>query len=366
MRFHTFLQITIIAGFIVSSMIGQPITAQAMTKTQTYTCAIDLTRTDWASPIDAPNCNLTKFDPALGVLQQVTMHVSGAIRTEVGLENRDTAPQTITANVSAQVALKRPDTGNFAVILPAVAVSAPLGVYDGTTDYSGTSGTVRTNVMSSDADTITLTTPTDLAIFTSTQAGQAQQLALPGTAAGQSDYNASANYAGYVDTFASLTADVVYQYQSHDLGVVITAPTQITPNQNFNLDVAVNNLETEATTGETTLVISIPDSVNYVPTTIPDWTATVSGNQLTLVRSTPIPVGQNPPITLVFNTALTTGNLNFSSVIEGSQFDQNSTNNSVTKAVLVTTQDVVNSPVQTPTTTSNTSPLTTTIRTGGE
>ena len=297
--------------------------------TPSYSCTIPLTRTNWDSQITfgLSDCELTKFDQALGTLTQVNISMSGEIESEVGMENRDTAPQTITADVSAEIQFRRPDNSELTVILPTVSYSEDFPVFDGSNDFDGDSGTTIGGLQANDSQVLSLTGASDLLLFTNSAAGLSESVALRAIATGISNFNASANYSGAVDTFAAVSAQVSYQYTAHNLGLTLSLPDTYFTGEETNLSVNVINNESTPTVGTTTILIALPEDTTYVSVSNPNWNGVQSGNELTLTTSSPVPVdGQSFDISIIFGPE-SPQQPEIVGVISGSQLDYNPNNN---------------------------------------
>jgi hypothetical protein len=160
----------------------------------------------------AYNGSIPLFDPSLGTL--VAVHVTGSaqIDSQIGVENLShssatTATETTAGNFEDDGVGTTPITGSFS----GPAQSASLGTFDGTIDYSGTSG--HTFAPSTQSATIdkTLTSAADLAFFT---ASPGRTTTTP-TLSAFAHSNATApggNLSTSVRTAASGQLTISYQY----------------------------------------------------------------------------------------------------------------------------------------------------------
>lgn len=317
-------------GLFVFSLFSFGIqTDSAAFTTSTYNCSIPLTRTNWNSSttLGLGDCSLQKFDTALGELTQVNLVLNGNIESEVGLENTDTAPQTVTSNVSANISIQRPDNSVFDVILPTFNRSDDLPATDGVLDFGGTSGITIPGLTAADSDNLALTSASDLTLFSTSTGGVVEFVDITAIATGVSNFSASANLATFVNTYAAVSASVSYTYQAHDLGVTITDPN-ITAGEDNKVCLDVVNLENVASVGPTTIVISLPDGVVYISSDNPSWVGIQTGNTLTLTSPDPIAPGTTEVcLNLNFGPNVP-NNQPLAATISGPQFDYNPSNNS--------------------------------------
>lgn len=117
----------------------------------------------WNETVSVPKYNVPAH---LGTLTKVTFTLTGVTTGDVLLENFSLNP--VTANYSAfgTMTLQRPDTSTIVISTPTTAGSVALGPNDGTPDFAGTAGTTITGSGSSASETVTLTSGSDLALFT--------------------------------------------------------------------------------------------------------------------------------------------------------------------------------------------------------
>ncbi len=82
-----------------------------------------------------------QFDPALGVLTEITLSLKASFSGTVGIENVSGSPDVATGFIAGSVTVST--TGNLLsveVFPSAAGLQHDLAPYDGETDYSGTSG----------------------------------------------------------------------------------------------------------------------------------------------------------------------------------------------------------------------------------
>ncbi|MFS4436681.1 choice-of-anchor E domain-containing protein [Paracoccaceae bacterium GXU_MW_L88] len=169
--------------------------------TLSYSDSIDLRTTDWSETLSVP-----QFDTALGELNSATLTLTGSVNGKAKAESQDTAPSTVTVDLSALISAQTDSLGDIARVVPLVSESAELSAYDGTLDFAGTSGFETDRVSGSETATATLTGD-DLAEFLGTG-----NIDIILSAAGESQASGSGNLISEFQTSASGTLDIVYDY----------------------------------------------------------------------------------------------------------------------------------------------------------
>ncbi len=199
------------ATVLVASAAAQAATVSyGTTPASTSTLTTGLMTTNFTTSLTVP-----KFDTSLGTLDSVSIDFAGSVTSTIAFESQDAAPSTITGTASATVTLTRPDNTQIAVALPSNTRSAGETAYDGFTDFGGTSGDVFSNISGSlTAPTVTLTSASDLALFSGTG-----NILLPVTGAGSSTVSGAGNIVSQITTQASGSAYVVYTYDAAPVGV---------------------------------------------------------------------------------------------------------------------------------------------------
>ena len=121
-----------------------------------------LSTTNWDEVL-----TVNKYSNTSGALSKVVVTLEGSVQGDAAYESLDAGPTTVTLNLSANISLARPSGGAQIIdITPLDSVSENAGAFDGTIDFAGTSGTSFNGLSDDDIDTITLTSPADLALFT--------------------------------------------------------------------------------------------------------------------------------------------------------------------------------------------------------
>jgi len=163
------------------------------------------TRTNWNSAVVMP-----KFDPSLGELVRVRWRVVGQVSGNVSFESLDGAATTITTELSASITMTRPDSSVLSVVIPVVSNSDAVTSFDGTIDFSGSSGKSYAGLSGSDSANAASTAAADIALFTATTPGET--ISLPVVATGTSSGSGAGNLLLLFSTFASADVRVCYEY----------------------------------------------------------------------------------------------------------------------------------------------------------
>ncbi len=161
--------------------------------------------TDWTAELSVP-----QFDPALGLLQQVTMELAGESSTLFRFENRSRAPRTATQDATATLAFNGPVSTNMVISL---AVTADVSAADGVADWGGPAGYSQGMSDSAVHSWQWLAGPDDLSAFIGTG-----PLVFDVTALGVSNSISGSRWAS-ISTQAGATVRIGYAYR----------PTQAVP-----------------------------------------------------------------------------------------------------------------------------------------
>lgn len=174
--------------------------------TLTYESSIDLEKTNFEKQITLP-----KFDSSLGELESVLFELSGNVKGAVSLENEDATAAFVTGNLAAEINLKKPDDSLLLVALPTASVNKDLSAYDGTFDFSGTSGVKLTDISNTKKESTLLTIPDDFTPFVGD--GDFNLLL---EAIGNSTATGAGNLSARFETYADATIGVSYTYAKKD------------------------------------------------------------------------------------------------------------------------------------------------------
>ena len=108
---------------------------------------------------------LPKFNIDGECLTSVCISLDGDVYGEIGFENYDNFAKTVVVQFTAFITLQRPDVSTILVVQPATSTTDNVPAYDGTLDYGGTSGKTYYGVGAGQVDSLCLSSPADLALF---------------------------------------------------------------------------------------------------------------------------------------------------------------------------------------------------------
>jgi protocatechuate 3,4-dioxygenase beta subunit len=149
---------------------------------------------------------LDQFDPSLGQLQSVEIQHAGSITSEIKVENlSQVSASNISGNVSGTLTLTAPGVNNNLAINGS-AGSFHAGIYDGTLDFGGTSGTSFGQRTANGSNTITLT-GSDITPYIGTGTVNVNEAAVATSSA-----TGGGNLDVLVNSTATSTITVIYHY----------------------------------------------------------------------------------------------------------------------------------------------------------
>jgi hypothetical protein len=158
------------------------------------------------------SASFTQFDPALGTLDEILLNVGNTLVGTFAAANLESVPVTVSMTENASMTVATP--GDTAGLIANAGAwdwdSFTLGAYDGSTDFSGTSGRLDTfpSFPFTDATSYaTLTDGTDLSAFTG-----AGTIALPVSTAGTSTVTGPSNLLEEITQQTGGTVSVSYVY----------------------------------------------------------------------------------------------------------------------------------------------------------
>lgn len=183
---------------LVTSAFGQ-------TQMQSFSDSIGQSITNWDDSL-----TFSQFDPSLGTLECIQIALEGTVDGQASAESRDAAPTTITLDLQALITLSYPAStgGSIATVLPVVSSSFNVTASDGTIDFAGGSGATTGQVMNTNSTMATLSSASDLALFTGTG-----NITLPVDAQGTSSGSGAGNLITEFATNASSMVTVTYKYE---------------------------------------------------------------------------------------------------------------------------------------------------------
>jgi hypothetical protein len=156
-------------------------------------------------PFSFPTLDFPKFDLADLCLTGVCVTLDGHEFGFVGLENYEAFPKTLTSVFTAKLSLLRPDLSPLVAVQPVVPTSDPVTAFDGVVDYAGTSGLTITGLAAAAADSLCLSSPADLALFSG-----AGTIGLPCTALNLCTQSGANSWTFGIQTYA--VGKVTYNY----------------------------------------------------------------------------------------------------------------------------------------------------------
>ena len=176
----------------------------AAAATLTYSASVPLQPTNWYTTLDFP-----KFDPVNGALTGVTVEVRDNLVHKIEYENTSTSSgSTFRDSVYVTVDVMRPASMSLVTAISKLYKTATVGVFDGTIDYSGTSGVTFDNLVDNTTWSSTTAAPADLALFTGTG-----NISLPCQAVTYFLFGYSGGNANYrLTTQAAADVTVTYAY----------------------------------------------------------------------------------------------------------------------------------------------------------
>jgi hypothetical protein len=194
-------------------------------------------RTDWGGP---KSCTFTKFDKSLGILTGVNTTIDAMMKTDAQVENLNNGPTTIAVSTTANVTLSTSTGEQLALAAPTVKTDGkPLGTYDGTSDYGGTSGSTFPSQQAQDSKTSTITTPSVLAEFSG---DGVQTITTTGKTTTIYTSLGSANVLMNANTYAAGSVSISYTYQTPPIASPGTF-SNVAVDGNVDLSTALNTTD---------------------------------------------------------------------------------------------------------------------------
>ncbi|MCB0111223.1 MAG: choice-of-anchor E domain-containing protein [Caldilineaceae bacterium] len=134
----------------------------AQAEERSYGDEIPVKLTNWTDVLSIP-----RFDPSQGILTKIDFVLTGKVNGRASLENLDAEAAIVSAESVADIRLDRPDGTHVTTASPRAAKTSSLSVFDGTIDFSGTSGTTISDIVGIDiSEHVSYTDPASLAFFT--------------------------------------------------------------------------------------------------------------------------------------------------------------------------------------------------------
>jgi hypothetical protein len=172
----------------------------------TFMASVPLGPTNYNSSV-----SVSKFDPALGILNKVTFMLTGHVEGSAAFESLDAEPALVEMELAAEITLQRPDLSTLVVALPLVATSDNASAFDGLIDFGGASGKSYAGLANTVSEMSMSMNPLDLLLFTG-PAGMPGNITLPVVAEGASTGSGAGNLLLQFATSASADVKVTYEY----------------------------------------------------------------------------------------------------------------------------------------------------------
>lgn len=201
-------------ALVAAAWIASASFAQAQVQTDCHTAVIPMELTNFQRTATLP-----KFDPALGQLQSVEIHVVARATGASRIESLDAAPSVVNTRFSVDLTVAQADSTVVMFMVPIADFQDSLTAYDGVLDYDGTSGITRDNIEAMDErHSIVDPTPENLALFTGTDGTD-----FIADASGSSMASGAGNLLTRFDTRAGIEIEICYTY------LVVAPPTVSCP-----------------------------------------------------------------------------------------------------------------------------------------
>lgn len=210
-------------------------------------------RTDWGG---TKTCTFTKFDKSLGILTGINTTIDAMMKTDAQVENLNNGPTNIAVTTTANVVLSTSTGDQLGLAAPIVKTdNKPLGTYDGTSDYGGSSGATFPSQPASDSKTTTVTTKSILDQFTGNGIETISTVAKTSTV-----YTSigSANVLMNANTYAAGSVTISYTYQTPPVAAPGTF-SNLAVNGNVDLSTALNPTDPQGNAITKNNIKSLPE-----------------------------------------------------------------------------------------------------------
>ena len=207
--------------------------------TETYRSEIPETKTQWGPQ----TLSVSKFDPALGVLDHVTVELGVSVTADGKVENTSPRADTrLTLILGGELELETPqeliDLGFPTLVTAERSEATPLPAYDGDTDFVGPSGRQLIDIKSSETYSATFTDPAQFGPFVGLGA-----LEIPAAAYATSLARAGGNVDSQFTTQLGTTLSVTYSYKTPGISITKDPKDQlVTPGGNADFNIKVSNI----------------------------------------------------------------------------------------------------------------------------
>ena len=228
----TFL-VVFTCSFIITT-IGHGSVSAASLNSPTYSCRIPYSSTNWDSRSDTliNSCNLQKFDPGLGSLQQARLTLTQTTVGSIGVENITQQPQNISINAGTRAVFYDSTDSELAVLNTSASRNVDLPPFDAVFDYGGQSGQVVNFNETSNSSVIEITSQGDLENFVSAEAGIIEIYPINVAVTDTSKTQPTAGINTFYGLDAQAHASIVYIYQANNQSPPPNQPSLLSPSQN--------------------------------------------------------------------------------------------------------------------------------------
>lgn len=187
--------------------------------TITHTASISpAAMTDWVQDL-----TIDKFDQASipgAILQSVDISLTSHLSGDMRFENMSPSPAAITMRLSSVVELRRPDNSTMLTAMPSVLKVDNVTGFDQNFDWAGTSGKTYMDLSVDKTETLNVTAPADLAMFTGSGS-----IVMPTAATGNSLAVGSGNLISWFTTYSAADVTVTYNYVVPEPGSLLALGT---------------------------------------------------------------------------------------------------------------------------------------------
>ncbi len=159
--------------------------------------------TNWSAIATLP-----KFDTGLGTLQQIDITLASEFHGTIGVESLDNTGTVINSQLSVNASVMRPDMTVLVGGMPMANFSDPLGPFDGTVDFMGSSGALHLAVNATDS----VSTTSFDTVFFSGPPGNPGTIDFPAMAVGSSTASGGGNVVTQFTVTATANVQICYTY----------------------------------------------------------------------------------------------------------------------------------------------------------
>lgn len=192
----------IFAALAIAAALTPFTSAQASTISFSNSKSIAIT--NWTDAL-----SFGKFDTSLGTLTSIKFDLSGMVQGSGNAESQDAAASTVTLSLGALLGLTRPDGSTLVVTNPLFSQVFEFSAYDGSINFSGTSGGSTGTVSANGSNSFVSSNASDFSLFSALGGGT---INLGLNAVGNSSGTGAGNLLTQFNTAASGNVLVTYTY----------------------------------------------------------------------------------------------------------------------------------------------------------